>query len=163
MKIALLDESGIVVACGIVAAGVKISHPLSVREIRLPDASPVDARWRHAGPVQPTPQSDDPLAVRDIEPFSSWDITEQFSPPAARYALVDADDFYLRFTPDEAVAIKASSDATTKEILFRLNRWISNKNRVDPNLPDVKNMVGYLRSKNLIASSERVLQILTGD
>lgn len=70
--------------------------------------------------------------------------------------------FYLAFTPAERIAIKSSEDTMVKEFWSTYELSVKLDKPTDPNLVSVQNGLEYLVSIGILASPDRVTQILNG-
>lgn len=71
--------------------------------------------------------------------------------------------FYLAFKPAERIAIKASTDAEVMEFWDTYQRAERTDTAVDPNLVSVQEGLLYLVQRGVLASSDRIAQILNGE
>lgn len=70
--------------------------------------------------------------------------------------------FYLAFSPAERIAIKASTDPVVMEFWDTYQRAERTDTAVDPNLLSVQEGLTYLVQRGVLASSDRIAQILNG-
>jgi len=89
--------------------------------------------------------------------------------PAEVYEPLTPMTLYMAFTPDERIAIKASSDPYVKEFWEMYQLSVQLNKPTDPNLVSVQNALGYLTLTPEstppgpgILQPERVAQILAG-
>lgn len=84
------------------------------------------------------------------------------APAGAPNLQLSAMQFYQVFTPAERVAIKGSADALVLDFWSTYNLAAQTNSTIDMNLSSIQQGVQHLRSQGILASDERVTQVLAG-